>query len=1362
MKKFTVLIILQFTAVAIMAQSWSLKFYGSYNHVTINSSPDFSVTDELTIEAWIKVDAFDKDWQAMITRGDDSWRLHRNAGTNQVAFSTTGLSNQDLSGTIEVNDGKWHHIAAVYDGSKKYLYIDGRLDVSVEVTGALATNNKVVLIGGNSDYMDRGFKGYIDEVRIYNAARTAAEIRAMLCGFLYTTEPGLIAYYQMSDGSGSALTDNSGNGHPGAISWASWENDYQVPEGDGSEANPYKMSGIQNLQWLRSRIDIWSQFKHFRQENDIDASSTACWDFGQGFLPIGDIYSILRPFKGYYDGQGYCIDSLTINRPSGNRLALFGYLEESTLENLCLTNAFISGDTEVSILGARVINNCFITNCTTSGVISGNGIQTGGLISSTENSTIRSCSSSVDIEINNPRKAYIGGLVGAVNTNVVIENCYATGNVIADDCWHVGGLIGDIDHTPVTVSNCYSSGVVTGQMGGNLTGGLIGTIAYPSGGVQIQNSFWDTEASGIAISAGGTGKTTVEMKTESTFTNAGWDFSAIWGINGFDNEGYPFLLPIGMPIVTTDEISNIETNSAQSGGNVLDEGFSSVFSKGIIWDDSGIPMVTNYLGITNEGGGAGAFTSNLSGLNDTTVYYVRAYATNSEGTGYGSVKTFATLMDEPPAMAPPGNALDFDGTDDYVSILNNESNFDFTTAMTIEAWIKVDNFDEDWQAIVTKGDGAWRLHRHSGTNHISFGTSGLSNVDLEGTTDLNNGQWHHVACVFDGSTKYIYVDGTLDISVSASGTIATNNYLVNIAENGENTGRYFNGLIDEVRIWNIARTQTEIQDNKNNVLTGNESGLVAYYKFDQTSGSYLYDHTENGNQGALQNMDNSDWVPSGWLTDNDTWTGAIDNDWAKPGNWEGATGPPVSGKNAVIPVTTNNPRLESSAEIDGLYISDGASLTIGENGSLTVDGLLSNASGSGGLIIESTATGTGSLISSTASVPATVQRYIAGSPAWHLVSSPVSNATAEAFSGHYLQFFTEATAVWTDIVEPTANLTPAKGYSLWSGEETYTFEGNLNAGNQSIATTQIYEDPNETYYGWNLVGNPYPSSINWAQLDDTWGAVYYYTGTTYATWNNGAQTNNGTQYVAPGQGFFISSDGSNFQLTDAHRTHEGTSNYFKNETAISDMLRLQVSNNQGSDEVCIRQQAEATDNFDRPFDAWKIRTGNAETAQLYTLSGSGILSIDTRPECTEIQLGFSCSLNGLFTFSLAEIHDFTSALIEDTKTGKRHNLLNGSYDFNWKTGDSETRFKLHLNAVGIQENQLSESNILIYAANNQIVIKGAENGEMIVLDVMGRIVLRQEISGKGIITIPVNLLTGVYVVMIATAFETKTEKVLIK
>ena len=203
------------------------------------------------------------------------------------------------------------------------------------------------------------------------------------------------------------------------------------------------------------------------------------------------------------------------------------------------------------------------------------------------------------------------------------------------------------------------------------------------------------------------------------------------------------------------------------------------------------------------------------------------------------------------------NALKFDGQNDYVSI-PNESTFDFTNAMTVEAWIKVSSFTKDWQAIITKGDKSWRLQRYSNTNYLDFGTQGLSNVDLKGNVNVNDGAWHHVAAVYDGSVKCIYVDGNLDTSKAATGTILNSSHNVAIGENLQVTGRNFRGTIDEVRIWNVARTQSEIQTSMNSNVCINTSGLVAYFPFNEgiasgtnTSITTADDVTSNNNNGTL-------------------------------------------------------------------------------------------------------------------------------------------------------------------------------------------------------------------------------------------------------------------------------------------------------------------------------------------------------------------------------------------------------------------------------------------------------------------------------------------------------------------------------
>jgi hypothetical protein len=159
-----------------------------------------------------------------------------------------------------------------------------------------------------------------------------------------------------------------------------------------------------------------------------------------------------------------------------------------------------------------------------------------------------------------------------------------------------------------------------------------------------------------------------------------------------------------------------------------------------------------------------------------------------------------------------GQAFSFNGAS-YVSILDSPCLDAFTSSITIEAWIKVNQFNHfpDWNGIVTKGNSSWLLRRYSSTSVMAFSTVGLSNTDLAGNKNINDGQWHHVAGVYDGTNKYLYVDGALDSSTPVTGTMAQNSYPVCIGENAEAPGHLWNGLIDEASIYNRALSASEIQ-----------------------------------------------------------------------------------------------------------------------------------------------------------------------------------------------------------------------------------------------------------------------------------------------------------------------------------------------------------------------------------------------------------------------------------------------------------------------------------------------------------------------------------------------------------------------
>jgi hypothetical protein len=353
--------------------------------------------------------------------------------------------------------------------------------------------------------------------------------------------------------------------------------------GDGTVGDPYQISNAVELQNMNLVLSA-----NYIIVNDIDASITTTWNSGAGFIPVGDD---TNKFTGTLDGQNYTIFNVYINNITHYN-GLFGAIDHTEVSNIILANVDI---TTSSFSGGLVGFNNYstINNCHTTGDITANGSAIGGLVGENRfgeiNNSHSSCNTSGEYEVGglvgvingNISNSYsegnvestlwgiVGGFAGriysgdistcyslgdvtsfdgsaggfignfdAVDGEINIINCYSEGNIIATD-GIVGGFIGQswVDMGSVTITNSFSTGFVDGVSG---TGGFIGNSMSMMGTIDITNCYWDIETSGQATSDGGTGKTTAEMNTQSTFTN--WDFTTpIWIIHSALNSGYPYL-----------------------------------------------------------------------------------------------------------------------------------------------------------------------------------------------------------------------------------------------------------------------------------------------------------------------------------------------------------------------------------------------------------------------------------------------------------------------------------------------------------------------------------------------------------------------------------------------------------------------------------------------------------------------------------------------------------------------------------------------------------------------------------------------------------------------------------------------------
>ncbi len=459
-----------------------------------------------------------------------------------------------------------------------------------------------------------------------------------------------------------------------------------APSGDGSSGNPYQIDSLANLYWITQNSSSWGS--SFVQTANIDASSDSGWNSGAGFTPIGSPATF---FTGTYDGGGHTITGLFIYSTTDNSAGwgMFAAAQNATIKNMRLLNERVTVTASGSVVGGLVGSSMgsSIDSCSTTGVIYGGGDDAGGLVGSNNNDlgitssahTTRSYSSA---SVSGGRQTLVGGLVGE-NYDGVVTGSYSTGNVTDDSIGaNVGGLVG-LNTEGGSISNCYSTGNATGTGGSSEVGGFAGYnysvstisnsystgivtgngsyggfIGYVFGG-SVNNCFWDVQTSGQSGNGGGTGNNSVGdstylMKTQSTFTNAGWDFASTWAIDPGVNNGYPgFIGQSGYTAkasaATTDSATAVTASSSTLNGSVSPYKDTTTV-KFVYGTSSGVypdTVVASQSPI--YGYGATPVSKTISGLTASTTYYDRAIASNLLGPAVGSEISFTTL---PPPSAP--------------------------------------------------------------------------------------------------------------------------------------------------------------------------------------------------------------------------------------------------------------------------------------------------------------------------------------------------------------------------------------------------------------------------------------------------------------------------------------------------------------------------------------------------------------------------------------------------------------------------------------------------------------------------------------------------------------------------------------
>ena len=219
----------------------------------------------------------------------------------------------------------------------------------------------------------------------------------------------------------------------------------------------------------------------------------------------------------------------------------------------------------------------------------------------------------------------------------------------------------------------------------------------------------------------------------------------------------------------------------------------------------------------------------------------------------------------------PRMALYLDGVDDYIMVPDHPS-LDMTTGFTVAAWVYMESYVE-WASVVTKGgvpdelvvsENNYTLHQSGNTGggtlpydtefgHLRF-TNGCVTLPApmpESVTLMSLRDWHYVTLTYDGSTLRFYLDGHPDGSHSLPGTLCTNDQPLNIGADFPGGNEFWHGAIDELRIWNIALTDSEVLDAAAGNARLQATNLVGYWHFNDGAGTTLTDYSGLGNHGTI-------------------------------------------------------------------------------------------------------------------------------------------------------------------------------------------------------------------------------------------------------------------------------------------------------------------------------------------------------------------------------------------------------------------------------------------------------------------------------------------------------------------------------
>ncbi|MEN6363420.1 MAG: hemoblobin-interacting domain-containing protein [Bacteroidales bacterium] len=469
-----------------------------------------------------------------------------------------------------------------------------------------------------------------------------------------------------------------------------------------------------------------------------------------------------------------------------------------------------------------------------------------------------------------------------------------------------------------------------------------------------------------------------------------------------------------------------------------------------------------------------------------------------------------------------------------------------------------------------------------------------------------------------------------------------------------------------------------------------------------------------------------------------------------------------------------------SLSVPNLTVSSGKVLNIAADKTLTVSNALTN---NGTVNLLSSGSGTATILT-TGTVSAgtyNVNQALTSYRSWYM-SSPVSNATPDGMNR--IKYYNEADNTWSTLYDVVnipygANsFTAAKGYLVVpdNDDTNILFSGTLNSGNVNVDLTNN-SSTNLTKAGFNLVGNPYPSYLDWTAVYAANSSklasstMWYRTKSgSYAFWTVNGESGVGspttaTKNIPPMQAFWVKAAGANqLSFTNAMRVAAPANNKMLKAPARTNVetsiLRLQLSNGENTDETVLYFNDNASNELDA-YDSPKKSNEDETISEIYTsLENQQIVinGMKSMPLDQEIALGFLAGSATNFSIKANELTGLANnvkVILKDNITLEETDLTDGVSSYNFTLNSSSAnRFALIFRtpSVATQLSAVSDVNFQAYSVNaGQIVLQTkkieTETKQVSIYNSVGQCVISQPLSAD-VTVINAQFKTGMYVVKV--------------